>query len=129
MYVLKTAALPDLAPNEEVKVVEYHYYGGDGIKVGDEAFLWFSGTDQRLAWSAEVIAVEPHSDGKIMVTVRLIAPSMPDTLTLEDLASVRDNRDGSTLSELSRKLYRHAHDKVAALSEDEAALLRGHFAH
>lgn len=127
MYVLKTAALRGLAADDEIEVVEYPYYGGGAIKVGDEAFLWFSGTDQGLAWYAEVLRVEPSSDGKIAVTVRLIARAIPDALALADLASVRDSLDGSALCELSRKFYRHAHDKVAALSEEEAAHLRRYF--
>ncbi|HEX4183969.1 MAG TPA: hypothetical protein VHY34_12000 [Caulobacteraceae bacterium] len=123
-YVLKVAALSDLEANEEVEVTERCFYGGNAISTGDEAFLWFSGADQRLAWSAEVLQVEPATHRKITVTVRLMAQSVPDTITLTDLAPMRDDRDGSALSELSRKLYRHAHDKIAALSEDEAALLR-----
>ncbi|MGY4356305.1 hypothetical protein ACVWZR_005363 [Bradyrhizobium sp. i1.3.1] len=127
MYVLKTANVPDLAPNEEVEVVERPYYGGDAIRAGNEAFLWFSGTDQRLAWHAEVSRVEPSDDGRVIVTVRLISQSTPGALTLADLAPVRNARDGNALSELSRKLYRHAHDKVAGLSEEEALLLRQYF--
>lgn len=124
MYVLKTAALPDLVPNDEVEVIEYPYYGGDAIKAGDAAFLWFSGADQRLAWSAEVIQVHPAIDRKLIIRVRLIAQSTPNALTLADLASITGSALGSALSELSRKLYKHSHNKVAALSEEEAALLR-----
>ena len=126
-YVLKTDALSNLEAGEEVEITERYFYCGNTISAGDEAFLWFSGADQCLAWSTAVLRVEPPIDRRVGVTVRVIARSSPDALTCADLAPMTDVRDGSALSELSRKFYKHAHDKVAAVSEDEAALLRSYF--
>ena len=126
-YVLKITAVSDLEADEEVEITERCFYGGNSISAGDEAFLWFSGSDQRLAWSADVLRVEPAMERMVSVTVRLIAQSGPEGLTLSDLAPMRDHHGRGALSELSRKLYRHAHNKVASLSEGEAAVLRGYF--
>jgi hypothetical protein len=103
--VLKTAALPDLAPNEEVEVVEYHYYGEDGIKAGDEAFLWFSGPNQRLAWSAEVNKVraaqprQTHRDRSVgcrdLLTLAFPCRSAV-WLALQDILRRRDSSADNT---------------------------------
>ena len=126
-YVLKIDALLDLEPGREVEITERYFYGGDTIDVGDEAFLWFSGSNQRLAWSVEVTRVGQCIDGRLTVTVRCISSSTQNVITTSQLKPFRDIDDGSVASKLSHKFYRHSHNKVARISEEEALFLRKYF--
>lgn len=131
-YVIKTYPIPNTAPGQVLSFEERPYYGGNAIAEGDEAFIWYS-NDRNLnlsglTWSAVVRSVEQarHS-GAINVTVRLIAAAAPNALSNHHLSPYRDNYDGGARSELARKLYTHAHNKVAGVSESAAALLRAAF--
>jgi hypothetical protein len=126
-YVLKIDALANLQQGNEIEITERYFYGGDAVIGGDEAFVWFSGVNQRLAWLAEVVRVGPLIDRRVTVLIRLTSPSASDAMTIAQLIPFRDIRDDSGLSGLSRKLYRHAHNKVAAVSEAEAVVLRQYF--
>ena len=126
-YVIKTAAMSDLEPGDEVEVTKPYFYGGHTIGGGDEVFLWYSGRVQRLAWFGEVLQVIPIIRRRITVTIRLISQPAQAAPTLADLEPYRDNNDGSILSQLSHKLFYFAHDKIAAISDDEAIFFRTYF--
>lgn len=126
-YVLKSGALLNLEAGQEVEITERFFYGGETIDAGDEAFLWFSGPIQRLAWSAAVIEVDNRVNGRATIRVRLINPSAPDAITTSQLKPFRDIDDGTVLSRLSFKFYKQSHNKVAYISEEEAQFLRDFF--
>lgn len=100
--------------------------GGAEIAPGDECFLWLT-EDQGgagLTASCEVISVAAQGRSR---TVRLkVTQWVHSTLGSEGL---RHYRNDSTTPPglLARKLYRHAHNKVAAISEAEADWLRQRF--
>lgn len=125
--VFKTDTLADVAEVQQIVITEPAYYGGQAVAPGDQAFIRFSGNIQRLAWSTEVMRVDTPEARRIRAIVRLITRAGLDALGIVDLLPYRDVRDGTPLSELARKLYRHAHDKVARISPEEADLLRGYF--
>jgi hypothetical protein len=126
-FRFKTDTLADVAEGQQIVIIEPAYYGGQAVAPGDEAFIWFSGSIQRLAWSAEVMRVDTPVGRRTRALVRLIARAGPDALGIVDLLPYRDVRDGTPLSELARKLYFFADDKVACLTPEEADLLRGYF--
>lgn len=126
-YVIKTATRTGLEPGTEILLTENCMYDGGRISDGDEAFIWFSGAESRLAWQAVVVGVGPYANRSRAVRVRLTAASVSTAPSVSDLVPLRNVRDGSPMSELSRKLYKHALNKIAAISEPEAALLRGFF--
>ncbi|HEY3908421.1 MAG TPA: hypothetical protein VGM07_00860 [Stellaceae bacterium] len=127
-FIFKTDALLDAVAGEQIEITEPAYYGGRAVFRGAEAFIWFSGTVQGLAWSAEVLRVDPPIGRLIPALVRLIDPAFPGAPGIAELMPFRDVRDGTALSGLSCKIYRHAHDKVAELTTEEANLLRSYFA-
>ena len=127
-FVIKTATRSGLEPGAEILLTETCMSDGGRISDGDEAFIWFSGAESRLAWQAVVVGVGPYANRSMAVRVRLAAASTSTAPTVTDLVPLRDVRDGSPMSELSRKLYKHALNKIAAISEPEAAMLRGYFA-
>jgi hypothetical protein len=126
-FVLKTETLVNVYEEQEVEIIEPAYYGGRAVAPGVEAFVWFSGTTQRLAWSAEVVRVDPVVGRRIPLLVHLITRARPDALGIAELRPYRNVRDGSALAGLSRKLFFHAHDKIATLTSPEADLLRSFF--
>lgn len=126
-FILKTDTLPNATEGQQVEITERPYYGGRAIATDNEVFVWFSGVVQRLAWSGQVLRVDPPVDRRIPVFVRLIARARSDAPGIAELIPFRDIRDGSVLSNLSYKLYRHSHNKFAELSLEEAAFLRGYF--
>ena len=126
-YVLKIEALLDLESGQEIEITERCFYGGNTIGAGDEAFLWFSGTVQQLAWSAQVTTVGDYIDGRVTVAVQLMLPSSPHAIRTSQLVPFRDIYDGSVISTLSKKLYKQSHNKIAFISDEEALFLRAYF--
>lgn len=95
--------------------------------VGEAAYLWFSETSggQGLTYRGIVEAV---GDGTpLPLAVRIDGARLVRPLRKQDLAAHRENQGQEPLATLARKVYRHAHDKVADLDQDEVAFLDGHF--
>src|SRR5205823_2468018 len=112
-----------------ITVSEPAFYGGSAIAAGDSAYVWFSETDggEGLAWRGVVETRHPTAGAAPRVVVRLLVrPIM--RLGIADLEAFRDFGDGLPMGELSRKLYYHAPNKIAALSPEAASLLDSRFA-
>ena len=99
------------------------------VQLGDEVFVWLSETQGGLglSWRGTVEKARPERD-RICVTVSVFSRVSSRRLTKADLEPFRDVNDGSPISGLARKLYKHAHNKIAELNAEEAALLRKYFA-
>lgn len=126
-YVIKSAfAFPD-ERGRLVTFSERPFWGGDNIRRGDEVFLWRSaGAEGGLTWAGALEARRLGEDGKLYLTVRL-SQEAQRPLATADLASHRDDATVSPKSELAYKLYKHAHNKVAAISSDSTEFLRMFF--
>jgi hypothetical protein len=112
-----------------IVVEEPPMYGGRDIKVGSETFVWFSETDgggRGLAWHALVAKAQRMTNGRIRLTLRL-ASKATSVLGIAQLSPFRNISDGSAQAELSRKLYYHSHNKIAAVTASERAFLISHF--
>jgi len=126
-FVLKTSP-QHASPGSAMTASERTMYGGEAIARGDELFLWFSerqGGD-GLAFQGHVTDVAPGADGKPGVAC-IVTNATVRPLGKGDLEAWRDVDDGSAMAGLAYKLYYQAHNKIAALTPDEADLMRGHF--
>ncbi|HEY8697037.1 MAG TPA: hypothetical protein VIM02_05425 [Rhizomicrobium sp.] len=104
-------------------------YGGKEITVGDEVFVFYSesGTEEGLVYKGVVLQRLNESGAtKPEVDIRIEA-SASRPLTIRELAPFRDSADGTPQSEISRKLYYQAHNKVARISAGEALFLDNFF--
>lgn len=128
-YVAKTDAdqFQNAERSQVFSIAERCFYRGGDLAVGDTVFIWLSGAVQRLGWSAEVIRVDREANKRISARVRLIAQPVPNAPALADIAPLRDSTDSTPPSTLAKKLYRHAHDKFAALDDAESAYLSAYF--
>ena len=127
-YVIKTAPF-SAAAGSSATLEELALYGGGQIATGDEVFIWFSETQGGggLAWRATVTRRIAASNRKVSVVVGLTEAAPLGALGIKELEPLRVSREADGLSGVSRKLYRHAHNKCAALTEVEAAELRRRF--
>jgi len=128
-YVIKTAPMDD-SPSSSLRFCERPMYGGGKIRAGDEVFVWYSETQGGggLSWSGRVDRVE-REHRRLCVTASRIK-SVTESFGIANLEPYRWSDegkfvadDGSPLSELCRKLYTHSHNKVAALTTEEARVL------
>ena len=126
-FIAKTAPITSLA-DEHVRIEERPMYGGRDIRVGSEVFLWSSETQGGVGlWGkGTVTAVEPAT-AKPVVTVRVDQRVNSGNFGLNKIAPHRDSAQDTPIVGLARKLYRHAHNKVAQITDQEAALLQRFF--
>lgn len=127
-YIAKTTPFAASEGNT-VTVTEKPMYDGGAAQRGDEVFVWFSETEggNGLAWQGHIAGVARDGSGSITLTVVVTNKAPSNSLGKAALMPVRDVRDGSPQSGLASKLYFQAHDKVAALSVEEADYLRQFF--
>ena len=122
-FIIKTAP-QGIWPGAIITACERPLYGGKAISEGDEVFIWFdeSRGGHGLTSRGTVETVSQGNDDKLCLQIRISGSSFGK----DDLETYRDVGDGSPQAELARKLYFHAHNKIAALDEKEAALLSEH---
>ena len=127
-YVIKTEPFDAISGNN-VSVSEKTMYGGDKIRPGDEAFVWFSETSggSGLVWQAHVASVDGSDGPAIGVNLRLTNGVPGRALGKDELEPLREVRDGTPISEMARKLYYQAHNKIAAINHADADWLRQFF--
>lgn len=111
-------------------------YGGKGIAVGDEVFVFASENEggQGLCARGIVTAVEatPKKRGiarqtpRVSVTVRRTALARRP-LGRRELKPLTDWADGKPGTELNFKFYRQATNKIGGISEAAAAFLARYF--
>ena len=122
--IIKTAPV-EAAQGGELVFEERCYWGAEP-ELGDLAFVWFSGANSGLALSARVAAVQPVADRRrVTCTVRRTELQAP--LSLSELAPLRDAPADRPAARLAHKLYRHAHNKIAALDDEEVHFLAERF--
>lgn len=114
-----------VVPGEEVVVVE-RALAGVVVERGDLAFVWFSGRNGGLAFCGRVISADQQGAG-VEVTLRARRPVTTPAISTVQLAPFRDALADRPEATLSHKLYRHAHNKIAALSDAEVEFLAAHF--
>lgn len=126
-FIAKTAPITSLA-DEHVRIEERPMYGGRDIRVGAEVFLWSSETQGGVGlWGkGTVMAIDPGGP-KPVVTVRVDQRVNSGNFGLNEIAPHRDSTQDTPIVGLARKLYKHAHNKIAGLTNAEADLLQQNF--
>ncbi len=115
-------------PGDVVQIEERPMYGGRDIRAGDAVFLWSSETAGGVGlWGrGTVMAVDPGTP-KPIVSVHLDQCVQSGNFGLNEIAPHRDSPADTPIVGLARKLYKHAHNKVARITDQEAALLERFF--
>jgi hypothetical protein len=111
-------------------------YGGKHIAEGDTVFIFASENEggpgliaSGIVTSAEAIAKKPglaRQTPRVSITVRRTALAKR-RLGRNELKPFSDWNDGRPETELNFKFYRQATNKIAGISEEAAAFLRGFF--
>lgn len=125
-YIIKTRPIEELSTSAEITVTERALYEGCQIARNDEVFIWFNrgAQEEGLAWRGHVESAHSTINAKIIATVRLLEEAPRGCLTITHLEKHRNDGDGTPLGELARKLYRHAHSKIAGITDATASWLR-----
>lgn len=111
-------------------------YGGKQIAEGDTIFVFASENEggpgliaSAVVTSAEALAKKPgiaRQTPRVSITLRRTAP-VQRRLGRSELKPFSDWNDGRPETELNFKFYRQATNKIAGISEEAAAFLRGFF--
>ncbi|HLY58562.1 MAG TPA: hypothetical protein VKS60_23570 [Stellaceae bacterium] len=126
-YVVK-AAIRSEPEAEVLSFTEKTMYGGKKIRAGDEIFV-FSSDHQggRGLIARGVVTAAARLPGIwISIEVRLVARARR-ALGRNELKPFRELNDGQPMTELARKFYRQATNKIGGISDEAAALLMTYF--
>ncbi len=127
-FIAKTAP-PSSPADAQLRIEERPMYGGWDIRVGSETFLWSSETQGGVGlWGKGTVTTIDLGGAKPVVTVRVDQRVNSGNFGLNEIAPHRNSREGTPIVGLARKLYRHAHNKVARITDQEATLLQRFFA-
>ena len=123
-FIAKTAPTP-AEVGDTVRIEERPLYRGSEIASGAEVFLWASETQGGAGlWArGTVLGIEPAAK-KPVVTVRVEEMVNSGNFGIDQIAPHRDSSADTPIVGLARKLYKHAHNKVARITVEEANLLR-----
>ncbi|MCE9590736.1 MAG: hypothetical protein K8S99_09455 [Planctomycetes bacterium] len=111
-------------------------YGGKRITLGDVVFIFASENEggsgliaSGVVTSAKAVARKPgiaRQTPRVSVTIRRTA-LVKRRLGRGELRTFSNWNDGRPETELNFKFYRQATNKIAGISDDAAAFLRGFF--
>jgi len=124
-YVLK-ADIQEAEPGDNLTTTVPAMYGGADAKRGDEIFIWSSNQMATGLAYRGILLAKRKSGAQFQVTVKL-NQMVTGHLNNGDLVDFRDSLAQDGISGISRKLFRHSHNKLAALSEVEATFLSQYF--
>ena len=126
LYVLKADPV-EIDAEGLATVTVPAFFGGSEIAPGDECFLWLAEDRGGAGLTARGTVVAVTAQARRNRTIRFrVDQFVHSTRGVGALRPYRD-RPETAAGMIARKLYRHAHNKVAAISEDEAAWLREAF--
>ena len=123
-FVVK-AALGAEAPADLLSFREKTMYRGKEIRADDEIFIFASENQggRGLCARGVVTAVERGPGIRLSIKVRPVARARR-SLGRPELKPFRDLEDDRPQTEIARKLYRQATNKIARVSDAAAAFLR-----
>ncbi|WP_216665288.1 hypothetical protein [Pseudoruegeria sp. HB172150] len=126
-YIVKATPV-DAGPGEVVTFVEKTMYGGKKIAPGDEVFVFASDHEggRGLSSRGTVLGVAPGPGIRLTIMVRLTAMAKRPFGRVE-LKDYRERTDASPETEIARRFYRQATNKIGGISEAAADLLKDHF--
>jgi hypothetical protein len=125
-FIAKTA--PINMPADGHVRIEERLFKGREINVGAEIFLWSSETQGGVGlWGKGSVTAIDRGGPKPVVTVRVDQRINSGNFGLNEIAPHRDSQQDTPIVGLARKLYKHAHNKIAGLTNAEADLLKQYF--
>ena len=125
-FVVKAAPRPDDA--DWLKFDEKTMWHGKDIRAGDEVFIFAAEHNggRGLYARGTVIEAVRGVGSRVSLTVKRTCTTIRP-LGRGELRSFRDLRDGGPETEIDRKLYRQAANKIAGVSAPAAVFLQGFF--
>jgi len=126
-FVVK-AALGSQVKAMKLSFNEKTMYRGKDICVSDEIFVFASDHQggQGLCARGVVTSVAHGPGTRVRIQVRFVAKARR-SLGRGELKAFRDLEDGQPQTEIARKLYRQATNKIARVSDEAAVFLSRHF--
>lgn len=131
-YVIKAEIRDPQAPSYPF-TAQKTMYGGKHIAEGDTVFLFASENEggrgliaRGIVTAAERIAKQPGATPRVSLSIRRTALAKR-MLGRRELKPFADWQDSRPETELNFKFYRQATNKVAAISNEAAALLDSFF--
>jgi 5-methylcytosine-specific restriction protein A len=125
-FVLKADLDIDVQLGESFTATVPAYYGGQNARRGDDVFVWSSNyMASGLAYRG-ILQAKRKAGDEFKVTVKL-DQNVNSYLGNGHLVDYRDSKAEDGISGIARKLFRHSHDKLAALTDVEAEFLSGYF--
>lgn len=122
-FIAKNAPIAATVGNT-VRIEERPMYGGKDIKAGDSLFLWTSEQQGgRGLWGRGIVLSSSAAGSKQHIEVRINQLVSLGHFGLVQIAPHRDSTDETPTAGLARKLYKHAHNKIARVTNAEADLL------
>jgi len=127
VYVAKSAPA-GTDTGDRLTIRERAMYGGDAIRAGDVVFLWASETQGGEGlWARGTVLRRLPDRQRVTIETSIDRRRTGEQFSTRHLEPYRNATGTDPLIGLSRKLYRHAHNKIARLSDDEASLLGRYF--
>jgi len=133
-YIIKTDPRSGNAGNagnagDALTFCEKPFYCERRIKRDDDCFIWFSETKggTGLTWRSRVRSVISRDGRKLDVNVLLTSFANRPSIGKDALEPFRDAIGSTPMHELARKLYRHAHNKICEIDQDEFQFLLTYF--
>lgn len=126
-FVVKAALASD-AGADRFSFTEKTMYRGKDIRVQDEIFVFASDHHggQGLYARGVVTSVSHAPRNRLSIDVRPVARARR-SLGRSELKPFRDLDDDQPQTEIARKLYRQATNKIAQVSDEAAAFLNTYF--
>jgi hypothetical protein len=126
-FVVKAAVGTDKRAGS-LSFTEKTMYSGKEIRVDDEIFVFDSDHHggQGLCARGVVTSVARGPGIRVSIKVKPVARAKRN-LGRQELKPFRDLDDGRPQTEIARKLYRQATNKIARVSDKAAAFLQKHF--
>lgn len=126
------AVLFKVPPQEvdgDTVALEARRYGPVRITRGDRVFLWWSEAQGGAGLVGYGLCVEASAHADRWHAVVEVVTDRYRGFTKANLAPYRNADDGSPQASLAVKLYRHALNKVVAITPDEEAFLEARIEH
>lgn len=123
-YILK--ADPTQISNDGlVEVALPGFYGGGSVSPEDRCYLWYSEDAGGRGLTASGTVESVTRQGSLYNLVVRLDHRISTSFGIANIRAQRDD-DTTPAGLIARKLYKHAHNKIAPISEAEAQPLQAH---
>lgn len=126
-FIVKTSPIA-AEVGDTVEIEERPMYGGEDIDTGDTVFLWVSEQQGGHGlWARGTVLHVLPAGNKLSIEVRIAQLAPVGNFGIDQIAPHRDSSAATPIVGLAHKLYKHAHNKIAGVTNAEADLLLHNF--